>query len=393
MHRKLMAVAVAGALAAPAIAVAQSTVQIYGRVTYEYGFADAGRDRPNTDYADTPGGSAIGFKGTETLGGGLSAWFQCETSADIKAFDKVGFCSRNSAVGFRGGFGNIFFGRWDTPMKRAMNIGTVGAEETGILGMSFLPFGGSGGSIAALGNGNTDTFGESFQRQRWKRREACLTTYETPRWGGFQVMGAFSCGNSAFDNGLTDADDNQKPRIYSAAVSYVNGPLGLGAAWEKHVDFGVQAPGNADLDDRGWGVSAAYTFAKNIKLGATYLDRKWETPTGHVKKKTWTVGVEWQLAGPHSIEAQYAWAGNSKGDSATGIGGNGGAEAPGGATGGDAWSLAYQYDFSKRTSVKLGYVRVDNDRNADVHRLGNTPALIGNGQNVDSWAFLIKHNF
>jgi predicted porin len=389
-----MAVAVAGALAAPAIADAQSTVQIYGRVTYEYGIGDAGRDRPNTDYADTPGGSAIGFKGVETLGGGMSAWFQCETSADIRAFDKVGFCSRNSAVGFRGGFGNLFFGRWDTPMKRALNIGTVGAEETGMLGMSFLPFGGSGGSIAALGAGNTDTFGESFQRQRFKRREACLTTYETPSFGGFQVMGAFTCGNSAFDNALTDDDNNQKPRVISVAASYVNGPLGIGLAYEKHKQFGTQAPGAAELDDRGWGGSVAYTFGQNIKLGATFLDRKWETATGDVKKRTATVGVDWRVAGPHSVQVQYAWAGKSRGDSLTGIGGNGGANAPGSGTGADAWSLAYQYDFSKRTSVKLGYVRVDNDKNSNSARIGNTPALIGTGgQNVDAWAFLVKHNF
>ncbi len=392
MHRKLMVVAVAGALAAPAIADAQSTVQIYGRVTYEYGFADMGNDRPNTDIADTPGGSAIGFKGVETLGGGMSAWFQCETSADIKGFDKVGLCSRNSAVGFRGGFGNLFFGRWDTPMKRAMNIGTVGAEETGILGMSFLPFGGSGGSIASLGAGNADTFGETFQRQRFKRREACLTTYETPRWGGFQVMGAFTCGNGAADNAVTDADDNQKPRTISVAATYVNGPLGIGAAWEKHQDFGALGAGS-DLDDKGWGVSAAYTFAKSIKVGATFLDRKWETaPGAHTKKRTWTVGLEWSLAGPHTIEVQYANAGNSRGDGGA-IGGNGGASAPGDDTGGDAWSIGYIYDFSKRTSVRLGYVRVDNESNSSAHRLGNTPALIGNGQNVDSWAFLVKHNF
>jgi predicted porin len=391
-----MVVAVAGALAAPAIADAQSTVQIYGRVTYEYGFADGGNDRPNTDYADGPGGSAIGFKGVETLGGGMSAWFQCETSADIKGFDKIGLCSRNSAVGFRGGFGNLFFGRWDTPMKRAMNIGTVGAEETGILGMSFLPFGGSGGSVAALGAGNTDTFGESFQRQRFKRRETCLTTYETPSFGGFQVMGAFSCGNGAFDNGTIDGDNNKKPRVISAGVSYVNGPLGIGAAWEKHQDFGTLGAGS-DLDDRGWGVSAAYTFAKSVKVGGTYLDRKWETAPGdHTKKRTWTVGVEWSLAGPHTIEVQYANAGNTKGDGGN-IGGNGGANfGPGGdsgSTGADAWSLGYIYDFSKRTSVRLGYVRVDNESNSNSARVGNTPALIGNGQNVDGWAFLIKHNF
>ncbi len=89
MNKKLMAVAVAGALAAPALAFAQaSTVQIYGKMTYEYGIADAGASRPNVDYADTPGGSAIGFKGEEKLGGGLSAWFQCESSADVRAMDQ-----------------------------------------------------------------------------------------------------------------------------------------------------------------------------------------------------------------------------------------------------------------------------------------------------------------
>ncbi|HET7674026.1 MAG TPA: porin, partial [Gammaproteobacteria bacterium] len=151
MQKKLMAIAVAGALGAPAVALAQaSTVQVYGQITYEYGFARQGDaaagSRPNVDYADTPGGSAIGFRGEEKLGGGMSAWFQCETSADIRGYDQIGLCSRNSAVGFKGGFGNIHFGRWDTPMKRALNVGTVGAEETGLLGMSFLPFGGSGGA-------------------------------------------------------------------------------------------------------------------------------------------------------------------------------------------------------------------------------------------------------
>src|SRR3546814_9689180 len=52
----------------------------------------------NTDYADTPGGSAIGFRGEEKLGGGLSAWFQCESSADVRGLDQEGFCSRNSAI-------------------------------------------------------------------------------------------------------------------------------------------------------------------------------------------------------------------------------------------------------------------------------------------------------
>jgi len=67
MNKKLMAVAVAGALAAPALAFAQaSTVQIYGKLTYEYGIADQGNGRPNVDYADSPGGCRSASKAKKT---------------------------------------------------------------------------------------------------------------------------------------------------------------------------------------------------------------------------------------------------------------------------------------------------------------------------------------
>lgn len=398
MQRKLMAVAVAGALAVPAAVYAQSTVQIYGRITYEYGHADQGQNRNSVDAADNPGGSAIGFKGTENLGGGLSAWFQCESSADVRSFDQTGFCTRNSAVGLRGGFGNLFFGKWDTPFKRAMGLGTVGAEETGILGMSFIGFGGSGGGSAVNGNLNQTAHGESQQRQRWKRREACLTTYDSPNMSGFMVSCAFSCGNNPADAGLTNADRNQKPRVISLAAMYSAGPFGVGAAWEKHKEFGATNAAG-DLDDKGWGLGASYTFGGRFKVGATYLHRKWETaPGAETKKAVWVIGVDAQLGGPHSVHAQYAKAGDSKGNGGA-IGGNGGAAAPGADTGADAFSLAYQYAFSKRTTIRLGYVRVDNDRNSNSVRIGGTEPLLNTanggalGQNVDGYAFLIKHNF
>ncbi|MGE4112438.1 MAG: porin, partial [Burkholderiales bacterium] len=87
MQKKAIAVAVAGALAVPAVAMAQSTVQVYGNLYIEHSFNSQGRnaagtvDPANADVLQT-GGSAIGFKGTEKLGGGMSAWFQCESTAD-----------------------------------------------------------------------------------------------------------------------------------------------------------------------------------------------------------------------------------------------------------------------------------------------------------------------
>ncbi|MEN9783090.1 MAG: hypothetical protein RJA24_433, partial [Pseudomonadota bacterium] len=68
MNKKLMAVAVAGALAAPAAALAQSTVQLYGNIYMEYAFTSTGADAAgttnpaNVDILQAPG-SAIGFKG------------------------------------------------------------------------------------------------------------------------------------------------------------------------------------------------------------------------------------------------------------------------------------------------------------------------------------------
>lgn len=398
MQKKLMAIAVAGALGAPAVALAQaSTVQIYGQITYEYGIANQGdgslggvrTGRPNVDYADTPGGSAIGFRGEEKLGGGMSAWFQCESSADVRGIDQEGWCTRNSAVGFKGGFGNIHFGRWDTPMKRALNVGTVGAEETGLLGMSFLPFGGSGGADA------TGTGPDSPNRQRWKRREVGLTYYESPRFGGFQVLAAFSPGNRAADLAAFDSTPNDKPRTISLAGIYQAGPLGIGLAYERHDQFGAYTPVTTfDADDRAWGASISYKFGP-VEVGATYLDAKYETGLGlERKKRTATVGVDWAIAGPHSIEAQYAWAGDTKGNDTLGVnlGGNGGVSASGSDTGGDAISIAYRYRFSKRTSIKFGYVTVDNDTNANTYRVGNTASVVA-GERSSAFAFHIRHRF
>jgi predicted porin len=418
MQKKIIAAAVAGALALPAAATwaQSSTVQIYGRVTYEYGNADQGSNRPDVDYADTPGGSAIGFRGEEKLGGGLSAWFQCETSADIRGFDQIGLCSRNSAVGFKGGFGNVFFGRWDTPLKRAMNVGTVGAEETGILGMSFLPFGGSGGSSAAPG-------AETQQRQRFKRRETGLSYYETPNFGGFMVMGAVSSGNNAADVtnpaapggvGALDGQSNEKPRVWSIAATFTAGPFGLGAGYEKHAQFGTLGSPAGDQDDEGYGVSAAFTFGP-VKVGGTWLRREFETAAGtqvrDLRQDTFTLGADWRIAGPHSIQGQWAHGNKVKGSSLAGIGGNGGLAAPRvcsialvggvcngieserGDTGGDAFSISYAYAFSKRTRVKIGYVRVENDDNSASARIGNTANLTSNGQSVDGYAFHISHSF
>src|SRR5574338_490498 len=88
MQKKLIALAVAGLVAAPAFA--QSNVTIYGRADYgmviRSGTADGLDAGPrNIDVngkiefaSGVQGGSRLGFKGAEDLGNGLKAIFEIE---------------------------------------------------------------------------------------------------------------------------------------------------------------------------------------------------------------------------------------------------------------------------------------------------------------------------
>ena len=396
MRKKVVAVAVAGVFAAPAAVLAQSsTVQIYGRITYEYAYVDQGDGQRSTDVADTPGGSAIGFRGEEKLGGGLSAWFQCESSADVLGLDQEGLCTRNSAVGFKGGWGNLHFGRWDSPMKRALNQGSVGAEETGSLGQSFVPWGGSGGTNAQA----------KSNRVRWKRRDTAWTYYESPKFSGFQVLAGFTPGNGATSGtAALNGSSNAKPRVMSIGGLYTQGPLAIGLGYEEHQDFGPTAAAGPNLDDKGWGLSAAYTFGGKIEVGATYLDTKYENADGDVKRKSWTIGVEWAIAGPHGVRAMWAYADDAKGNSTSGVSGGSSGSIPAPCTGASAglgcrgstaandYSIGYTYNFSKRTRVLLAYHVTDNDSNAR-YKIGTANTPTSGGQKQTAFGFHIRHNF
>ena len=120
MKKKLIALAVAGAFA-PALALADSNVTIYGRLNMDFEQVQAGGS--TTPAADIPGrnrvssnSSRIGFKGTEDLGAGLKAWFQVEQGITA---DATGVGGRNTGVGLSGAFGSVHLGFWDTPYRAA----------------------------------------------------------------------------------------------------------------------------------------------------------------------------------------------------------------------------------------------------------------------------------
>jgi predicted porin len=390
MKKKLIAAAVAGIAAVPFSAVAQSSVSIYGNVTLEYAVTSI-PGRVTADQTDVPGGSALGFRGEEKLGGGLSAWFQCETSMDTRGIDQVGLCSRNSAIGFRGAFGNIYHGRWDTPFKRALNVGTVGATETGALGASFMAFGGSGGADANGANGAAAADQTSNNRARWKRRETSITNWDSPNFGGLTLHAGATTGNGGIDQ--ASGTTNAKPRVLSFAGIYRAGPLQAAVGYEIHKGFIGQGNPFDGGEDTGLGLAVSYQLNKQIRLGATMLDTEYETGVNATtKKKTYTIGTQVSLSGPHSIEAQYAVAGDTKGNGGNiqGTSRQGVINSALGETGGNQISLWYVNALSKRTTARLGYTRINNDLRAG-YALGNNAQTVG--QDQKAYGLHLSHRF
>src|SRR5262245_1474010 len=122
MQKKLLTVAVAGALAVPAFsAVAQNTTEVYGTVNMAFGYWKI--TEGNTQRADdngllvgttanqhvsavskwdvANGASNYGVRSRENLGGGMAAWVQIEQNAPLERSSNQAIkpASRNSAIG------------------------------------------------------------------------------------------------------------------------------------------------------------------------------------------------------------------------------------------------------------------------------------------------------
>src|SRR5438445_456202 len=154
MNKKLMALAVAGALTAPAAALAQA--QIYGRANVGLNtYSATGATAANSDFKTRnvvyDSGSRLGVRGTEDLGGGLKAVYVIESGVNLDTGNQnsqfgganasTGFlASRDSYGGLEGNWGRVTFGRqsifWVSGVlaQSGANYINVDVATTGALG-------------------------------------------------------------------------------------------------------------------------------------------------------------------------------------------------------------------------------------------------------------------
>ncbi len=354
MNKKLMAVAIAAALSPLAALADPSGVTLYGnfnlaaeRITGLNPNA-GGRETRLTDSS-----SRIGIRGAEKLGAsGLEGFFQVETLVSPEGNNgtgtPLGWASRNSGLGLRGGFGEVLAGRWDTYYLDHVpaDISLFGRSGLASFGNTILGSVGRTGSVGtSLGMGpivaGTTVPLAAGSSQLVGGRFANVVRYATPNLSGFQAIATIAPS----ENGQ-DAGSGKKTGVN---LRYANGPFFAGASYLR---VGKDV-GSSDYN-KGVKLAAAFTAPSATKVGVTFEQLKAPVTGAELKRDALLVTVSQNL-GAVDLVLGYGKAKAIEGCVVAASCANSGAKM---------LNLGGAYSFSKRTLAYLSYVKVDNEANA-----------------------------
>jgi predicted porin len=219
---RIFVVAALATLASGA-AMAQSSVNIYGRLNLTLERQDSNGVKTNVLNNNS---SRIGFKGTEDLGGGLKAGFVLEHGFNADTGTVSGsFWGRQSEVNLSGGFGTLRLGTFTSEAYFA---------TSDYIGMHNHETGTSSDALYAYIGRNTNK-----------------VAYRTPEFvKGLTLEGAVAL-----------AEGGGRDRNYDLALNYGAGPLHVGLGYEK-----------GDKDAKQFAVSALYEFGSFVVGGMVQRD-------------------------------------------------------------------------------------------------------------------------
>lgn len=375
MQKKIIALAIAAAFAAPAVALADTAnVEVYGRADVSYDMTKNGQVSANKVSSNV---SRIGLKGTEDLGGGLNAIWQIETTVNMDGTaGPTTLGNRNTFAGVASeSMGKVILGRHDTPYK----IATRGmdqfadsiADNRSIMGTALGSVAGGGVGVAAHEARATD-----------------VVAYISPAMSGMTVAAAYV----ANAEGVTTAAANNKGSAYSLAAMYDN--AGINGAFAYQAIKGGNGS-NASLvggvmanNDKttAWKLAGGYTMDA-INVNAIYEKTDYVVAAGTSTKQTNIYLSGKYSMGNDAVKLAYTRAGKA-----------------GGVAGTDAsqFSVGYDHSMSKRTTVYALYTQVSNKSSGATtaaYGLGNqtTGAVAAAagfvGQKPTAFSFGMKHTF
>jgi predicted porin len=322
MKKTLLAAAVLAACAGTVSA--QTNVTIYGLVDIGVAREDNGAPAGAAWRLDSgiQSGSRLGFRGTENLGGGLSAIFVLENgfNTDTGALGQGGrLFGRQSYVGLNGGFGSIRAGRQYNPIHNTLDL------------------------IDPFGTGLAGDITRGWINNYGTRTDNTLS-YTLPEMGGFNGQVLYGLGEVA--------GSNRTGSSLGLNAGYAQGPINVQLAHHRQTlaaaGTGATATGAGDVKTTMLG--GTYDF-KIAKAHAAYAVNKGDRTGALLDTRDMMLGVSVPVGAAGTILADYI----RKNDRRI-------ADADSSMV-----AVGYLYSLSKRTNLYTSYSRTENDRRASVN--------------------------
>lgn len=326
MNKKLLAVAVVGALASP-VAFAQGTT-MYG--IFDIGYQNASAkvnpgpaDNENSNFIQEGQSdpSRFGVKGSEDLEGGMYAMYGFEFNMPIDTggaptLTRLGFAGLGSKA-----WGELTLGRQYTHLFHTFAVGS------------------------AHGYG---TFASAYGQTLTQTRASNSVKYSSPVFNGFSFGAIWSPSGDGttepFANNNAAAGTVTKSNYFDGAIRYTPGPFGVAIAYGQNKnemtgpvseDKDTLYEVSANWDNKAFGIYGNYQNGKNETSGSP-----------EAKASVWSLSGVARFGGRHEVYAMYSDLKFDEGD-----------------VHGKTYGLVYQNRMSKRTYVYAGIGHTTNETN------------------------------
>jgi len=258
------------------VASAQSSVTIYGLLDVGYqgknlkGSPSTATNTLNSNQfgSGAEAASRLGFRGTEDLGGGTSAFFTIETGLTPTSSTLSSFNNRQSFVGIaQKGYGNVAIGTQYGPIHKAVAVTDPG-QQNNTIGSVIYPAAGTDGGQASADAAYTIRFANSL-------------TATTERKAGFSANAIYALNNQTSTQTAANTGGQVDSTVYGLGVDYTRGNLYATVAYQSLKSINNTAAtasvssafvGTNTTDSQLY-AGATYDL-KIVKLFAGYTDRK-----------------------------------------------------------------------------------------------------------------------
>lgn len=393
MEKKALTVAVAGALAAPALALAQSNVTISGYVHMSAGNIKISQPAPartttSESRVNDESSSGVILQVREELGGGNAALVRVDvkTNLDTSTIAATGESYVGLAVHNAGRFtvGRHSLHFFKTPDDGWFNGVTLRVHPSSIIDYA-------GGGVVTIANAT---------------RTPNSVKWSSPVWSGFSVDVGYSFNPTTTPAGeadMTAGNTARKGNALNVNPAFTAGNWAAGYSyWDGKSDAPTAATQLALADQRSDSLYGYYRWG-GFKFGAMWNVSKLTAAAAGAlgaagteigNRTAWSIPVRYTV-GQHNFFVNYTKARDDKATAA--------------ADGATLWGASYIYAFSKRTFAGFTVGRLTNEAGAayspygdrgigigstgTTSGLGSTNSGAAPGEDYRVLAFNIRHTY